>query len=762
MTSYLNRHFSVFCFAGILSGTLWAFSPFTLNTIILSVGLCTAIYWSYKNAKIKTSWEIIICLLLLCFFSFFYAQSKQITLIPKSTQNEKINIELISEPIEKEKNKRATATIPDGRKIKLIFPLNWDIDYGDRLTVYGKYNEVSPPTNPGQFDYPTYLKRKGFSGTYTAQTVFKHEKRLGNPVYALAIYIQKTIKHMHQKSLPEPYASLYIGLIFGNHGLELPERLKTLFKDTGLTHLLVVSGSQVALLTGILLNITRTIRLGRLPTFIFITAANILFFFITGGEASIFRAILMGEMMLILNLMRRRAHVIHVLCLTASIMILTNPLLIYDYGAYLSFAATAALIFLAPLIEDTLPHTLFKPVRIALSISLAPFLTTLPILWHNFHTINLVSILSNLMMTSWIEILVVIGFFSTIIGSVLFPLMDILNQVSWLTMVLMLKLLPLFTYLPLGNIYASSKHIIIPISFFILIIQCLINIQKKKRKLFRRYLSVIIIFILILIIPPILTKKPLTVTFLDVDQGDATLIETPSGKVILVDLGKNHAKRVLVPVLQAKGINKIDVLIISHFDLDHYGSLFELLEHIEVGSVIDNGRGELKISNYADVLKRHKIKRFKGSAEHDLEFDDGVKIDFLTLLPGQVMDSENNYSIAMKISYLDLGILLTGDLEVDGEALLARVYGETLDVDILKIGHHGSKTSSIVPFLNYVTPDIAIASAGKRNHYGHPNPDVIKRFNDAGVHVLQTNRHGAITVIKSKNRQSTTPFLLDR
>jgi competence protein ComEC len=745
--------------AALITGTIWTELPLIsivmASVIAIWIGHTLIITKDITNALLKVVLVTSIGLL-----AWSHISHK----LPKVQYDTSSSLHHITATLTAEPEKgpitttcQALMTWPEKAPIIIRWQSSLQLEYGNTLTVRGHFMDLQSPRNPGQFNQKDYLRKKGLFGQFKVTHFDQITPTKGVFIKRLAIMIRKKIHALHYRTLESPYIELYIGLIFGDAGINLPRDIKSLFKATGLTHLIVVSGSQVALLVGILLRILKGINASPKPTFIIVSFFNLLFFFITGGEASIFRAILMAEIALLVQLLNRKTPILYTISLTVSLMIIINPLVIFDLGAYLSFAATLSLIFIAPQIEPLLPVP--KWLKPYLSVTLAPFICTLPIVWHLSNQISFVSIITNLMMISWIECVVVIGFASTLLGSIFPFLAELLNNFCWLAIKVMLAILPFFKELP--GLTLSMPHL--PILIPILISAALINaiMQYKNDSKYKHYWgALVMISISTLLITIALLPKPFKVTFLDVDQGDATLLETPTNHTILIDVGKNHADSVLIPALAYKGIDHIDIVILTHFDSDHYGSLARLMTEVPITTIIDNGNGLKKWPDYHELLKKYGINRLEAKENTQLHLSNG-DITFLGPQLNRNRDelSENNQSLQLKLAVFNTTFLFTGDLEEPEEYSLISAHWPQLDIDILKLGHHGSKTSTTQALLDTTTPKYAIISAGRKNRYGHPATEVIDRVKALNIPILNTQYTGAIEISLRPEKSIWKTFL---
>ncbi len=248
--------------------------------------------------------------------------------------------------------------------------------------------------------------------------------------------------------------------------------------------------------------------------------------------------------------------------------------------------------------------------------------------------------------------------------------------------------------------------------------------------------------------PPVLR-----VTFLDVGQGDSLVIETPSGKVLVVDTGgvardggDNQGQRVVVPFLQSEGVNRIDALLLTHPHADHIGGAKTLIERFPVGLLMDNGQASASplMTAYLDAARARSLSYKAARPGQQIDCGDGAMLKILAPTEAATHGSPNNASLVARLEFGQVAFLLTGDAEAEEEEdLLAR--GANLACDVLKTGHHGSRTSSTSDFLAAAHPRAAVISVGARNLYADPNPEVVARLQAGGAQVYRTDERGAIT-----------------
>mgnify|MGYP004642806231 FL=1 len=304
------------------------------------------------------------------------------------------------------------------------------------------------------------------------------------------------------------------------------------------------------------------------------------------------------------------------------------------------------------------------------------------------------------------------------------------------------------------------------LAFCLLLLFCLLgklseNGRTFPEKFWKYRLGILLGVILLLAGYP---AHNLQITFLDVGQGDGICMELPDGRVYLMDGGSSDVSKVgnyrLVPFLKAKGIRKIDAVFLSHGDADHINGIAELLEEKQIsidGVCLPAGAEQEEFAEIKDLARARNIS-VRTIQAGDFWENNGTK--FWCLNPADVTESGNAASVVLYMEYQNFSMLLTGDLEGEGEKSVAALLRSNAitGISVLKVAHHGSKNSTKEEFLLQCSPAVAVISCGERNTYGHPHKETLERLNDMGTAVYRTDCSGAVQITVSGSRMKVTEY----
>jgi competence protein ComEC len=364
-----------------------------------------------------------------------------------------------------------------------------------------------------------------------------------------------------------------------------------------------------------------------------------------------------------------------------------------------------------------------------------------------------------------------LGFSTALLGFIFLPAAKILAETIWLLLWFLEKIATGVGKMPGSFFYIGAPSLLLIGAYYSGLIMVLEYLKKDKpiRLGMKNAMTIALAFAAILVwnglfSPTVFGKEELTVTFIDVGQGDAILIETPQGKKILIDgsgmerreinddptVGEKPdriGRKVVLPFLRKKGINRLDLVFLTHPHEDHLGGLNEVLKAVKVNQVIDAGSlyNSLAYQRFKELIAANKIKYAVARMGQEINFGNNLKAEILW--PGrEQLENVNSNSIVMRLVYGEVAFLFTGDLEKEGEERLLKYYSGRLHSTVLKVGHHGSLTSTGDDFLRAIGPKYAVISVGKRNRYQHPAASTIKRLIEHWIKVFRTDLNGAITV----------------
>ena len=653
--------------------------------------------------------------------------------------------------------------------ILLRLPRYSEVPYGARLEVTG---DLEIPQNFNDFDYRHYLAQRGILSTMKTDDLQVIATNQGNPLLHVLLRIKEraqiTINHL----LPEPQAALLSGILLGNEA-GLPDELLQDFQDTGMTHIIAISGFNIAIIAGILLVVGRHLIGVRRATWIALAGIAIYTIFV-GAQASVVRAAAMGALIIIATrIMGRPIFIPTTIFSAALLMTLINPMLLWDIGFQLSFAATLGLaLYLGPWskrLEAGLkpylpPDVSRRATRLIADVFLATMaatIMTLPISVYHFGRLSLISPLTNLLILPAQPGIMLWGGLTVILGTIIPAAGQIPAWIAWLFLSYTIGLVRFFANFPLSNIpsWLSFSGALLTYSF-VLGITWLGSQERELRgrvlghtrygRIVRVILALIVIGVVLFVVW--IRVRPdgnLHVVFFDVGQGDATFIQTPQGQQVLVDGGK--FSRTLLEQLGGEmpfWDKEIDILIVTHPDNDHYLGLIDTLEHYRFRTLIHNGQ-EVSGSDYKLLLEKAAAKQIpihRALAGEVIEMDNGVRLEILHPDSELDGDEDNDNSIAMRLVFEDFTFLLTGDVEAGAERKMLAA-GRPLQAVIYKAGHHGANTSSSALFLEAVRPQYVIISAGEQNNFGHPHQEMLDRAAVIGASVMRTDQQGTLEVI---------------
>ncbi len=541
----------------------------------------------------------------------------------------------------------------------------------------------------------------------------------------------------------EPHSAglaLARALLLGQRS-ELPVAWQQTLRRLGLAHLLAVSGLHVGLLAA--LTLAAASPLPRGLRYLAALLAVLLYLLLIGPRPAVLRASVMGLVALAALLAERPPQAVNALAFCVVVLVLEDPAVTADLGFQLSAAATAGIVVLAPVYRDrwtTLPMALRQP----LAMSVAAQLATLPLIVPLAGVVHPAAAVYNLVAIPWLGLFLAAAFpwfliagLSSAAAAGLLPLLDAL---AW----------PLKALASLPPTAVDLKPLTLSAAALAVLAAALAVAGCRPR---RSAPALLAVALLALSGAPDSSRRPARLVMLDVGQGDAVLL-ADGPRAVLVDGGGwrrgDLGGRVLLPALARAGVARLDAVIMTHADLDHCGGLADLVRYLPVAEVWTASRAEE--AGCAERLLAAPGPRLRILRRGD---DVGVGRWQLHVLHPEAGDQaagdpgkSNDLSLVVMAELPGFPgsprVLLTGDLEAAGERLLLRRYGAALAADVLKVAHHGSKSSTTPAWLEAVDPRIALVSAGRNNWYGHPAPAVLARLERRRLRVLRTDRSGRL------------------
>lgn len=635
---------------------------------------------------------------------------------------------------------------------------------GNSIRFVGTIVRPRNRRNPGEFDYENYLSTKGIAGIINCykfdefKIVNNNENYYSQFVFKIRKNIDKKIKEIY----PEQYADFLKGVLLADRS-DIGYEIKSSFVNSGVIHVLAVSGLHVGFISLIIF-----VLLGRLNIklrYVLTIFGIIIFLIINGGYPSVFRASIMAILFLISKLTERNTNGFNSLAIAAFIILILNPMEILNPGFLLSFSAVLSILIFYPIFKKQIYKwkigTSVRKIILFASVSLAAQIGTLPFTLYYFNNLSIVSLFANIIVIPLLGIIVAAGIISLLFSLIYLPVAIIISQANIFIISFIIYFTNLLSSISFSHISIFSFSIFDGIIFYLTLAALLLIIRKTesiKRITFLISLISISFLAFRLDNKSLLPNNELTIFSIDVGQGDSFLVKFPNNKIALIDAGNSteyfdNGERIIYPLLQRLGIEKIDYAFISHLDSDHFGGIIFLINEEIVDTVF---RPKIK-QNIKDIVFENYLssKSIPHFFYNDSSFSIGkVQICYLndTTKLNSFGSDLNDQSGIIKITYGDNSFLFTGDAGYRMEDYLIENYRKKLESDVLKIGHHGSISSTSDRFLEVVNPKIALVSVGVMNRFHHPSKKVIGKLKRKNIEVRRTDKEGAIILASDGNK----------
>ncbi|MDQ7850539.1 MAG: DNA internalization-related competence protein ComEC/Rec2 [Armatimonadota bacterium] len=676
-------------------------------------------------------------------------------------------------------------TLPRPFSVMATLPPQPALRYGDLIAARGVI--VLPPDggNPGEPSLRAALQRRGIAALlrvppHRPATVVR--RGAGHPLTAWVLGLRERFV-APLLALPPPYGGVLAGLLFGAQagaGREMEE----LFLRAGLLHVLVVSGAQVGLLAASVVGMLALLRAHPALRFLLAGAVVLLFAAMVGWGAAVGRAAIMALVGLGAGWLRRDTDAATAMALAALLWLALYPAALFSLGFQLSFAATWGLIFLSPALEPPVrPRWLARLAGATLGAQLA----VLPLLAVVFQRVSLAAFPANLLVLPIVAVLVPAGFVLSLVGLVLPPAAFTLAPAF---------LPPVWAIVALARLFAGAPGAEVwlpPVAWWQAVAAYLLlgALPRLRRGVLAirggvRWVGLAVWALLVAALlftgsalPGSLGPRLLVVSVLDVGQGDAILVQSPSGRVLLVDGGgevelpgrlrgdaaassgeamparTDVGMQRVVPALRRLGVRRLDVIVLSHAHEDHVGGLPAVLQNFSVDLVLEPGvpHASPSYARFLELVRQRRTAYALARQGQRIDLGDGAAAH--VLWPPEdgerrgAAEQVNARSVVARLSFGRFSVLLTGDIEAETEAAL--VHSGGLQSTVLKVAHHGSRTSTTPLFVDAVHPVYAVISVGRGNFFGHPHAQTLRTLEQRGIRVYRTDRDGAV-ILRSDGR----------
>lgn len=573
--------------------------------------------------------------------------------------------------------------------------------YGDKIKVTGVLKEPSTNNIFNNFNYKKYLYNKKIYYIIEASKIDKTQNN-NNHIY--------TIKNLLYTRINNLKSSNYIkALLFGDNKLD--KEIKTSYQINGISHLFSVSGFHINFITSIIYFYLDRVTYNKKIKYITVDIFLVLYLLLC-NTTSLLRCTVMNILLSINHLLKLNIKKIDIVLLTLILCIIINPFIIYDIGFIYSYTISFFLILYKNKYKTN--NKLLKIIY----ISLISFLVSLPINIYTSYEINFLSIILNIIIVPIVSLILLPLSLLTLI----FPILD--NILYLITSIL--EKISLYT----SNINIFKQVLSKPSIILIIIYYLVIILILSKNK---HYYLILILLIFHKTIP--LYNSNLEVVMFDVGEADSMLISTPSKKVnILIDTGRGIDINNIIIYLKSIGISKLNYLIITHGDEDHIGGALYLIDNFKVDNVILNKGDYTELE--VELITHLKNKNIKYTNNIN-------KIpllgSYMYLLNTKKFSNENDNSIVTYFEYQKYKFLFMGDSSSKTEEYLINNYNLT-NISFLKVGHHGSNTSSSPLFINKITPKVSLISVGRNNFYHHPNKEVLTNLSNSVIYRTDINK----------------------
>jgi competence protein ComEC len=623
-------------------------------------------------------------------------------------------------------------------KVRVQLAVQDAIQQYDKIKISGKTLPVSQKMNPSDMDYEKYLMSQGTLATVKAQ---RYERIDPAPVSKWRIHslLERQIEKVFQRGDKGIMQTLLIG-----NDDEIPEELYQIYSKTGIGHVLSISGFHIALFMGIVYMVLSYMGIPYIPRYIGACLLIWLYAILTGLSTSTVRACSMATLMMMARCIHEEEDILSSLAIAAWLILMINPFQLQQVGFQLSFVAVGSLSLAPKIIEKTERHVTKHYKRLIQVI--IPWgcvtLGTYPILALHFYEVPLLCSVLNIIFIPLFSIIIIGGWVTLLISTVY------LNASVFLAKIIILLLDAVavtgekMLTMPLGT-YCTGKphwvHLIVYCSLLGVVFLGIMGYIKKRTAFSLTLLSVGVSCLGFMAWP-----KVVDITYLYVGQGDGIVMTTAQNQIVVIDGGNFGKGKVLERYIKYRGKKEVEAVILSHSDADHVGGIIELLDtDIRIKNIFVSKSDESDLMT--ELIHKcidKKVNLYKAGYLDAMTLDN-IRITYLTPQTASTLENNNDNSLSCLIQYGSFSAVFAGDVSKTLEKQIARIIDE---VDVWKVSHHGSYTSTDEGALLKMRPQYAIISCGISNRYGHPHPKTLDTLSKYPVSVFRTDVQGAISI----------------